>query len=389
MTPGPKAAPIVAALAPSRPFVAPEELARRNGGVPLLRLGANESAFGPPPRALAAMRAELEHISWYGDPESLALRDALAARHGCGAESIVVGAGIDDLLGLVVRAYLAPGDVAVATLGSYATYVYHVLGYGARLETVPYTAAGAVDLQALAVKAREAGARQVYLANPDNPSGAFSGRAEVERFVAALPQDALLVLDEAYADFVAPSELLPDAIDPRIVRMRTFSKAYGLAGARIAYAIAAPAVVATLGKIRLQFGVNRSAQVGALAALEEPDFVANVVAEVERGREDYVALAGAFGLGTLPSRTNFVCIDLGSRERAEAAVDALLGLGVFVRKPGAPPLDRYIRVTVGPPNERSAFAVAFAEALSKLDENAAIRSRGSQFFPTSTAISKR
>jgi histidinol-phosphate aminotransferase len=339
-----------------------------------VRLGANESAFGPPPAALAAMRAAVEQASWYGDPESLALRAALAERHGCDPERIVIGAGIDDLLGLAVRGYLDPGDVTVATLGSYPTYVYHVLGFGARLETVPYLPSGAIDLPALARKARETGARQVYLANPDNPSGAFAGRAEVEAFLAALPNDVTIVLDEAYADFVAPEELLPETSDPRIVRMRTFSKAYGLAGARIAYALAAPGIIATFGKIRLQFGVNRIAQAGALAALQEPAFVADVVAEVARGREDYIALANVFGLGTLPSRTNFVCIDLGSRARAEAAVDALLQRGVFVRKPGAAPLDGHIRVTVGTPDDRSAFAVAFAEALSHLEENAAVPS---------------
>jgi len=364
----------VAALPPSRPFVAPEELARRAGRTSLLRLGANESAFGPPPRALAAMRAELERASWYGDPESFALREALAARHGCGLEEIVVGAGIDDLLGLAVRAFLSPADVAVATFGSYPTYVYHVLGYGARLETVPYTSSGAIDLDGLVARAHATGARQVYLANPDNPSGAFAKRAEIEAFVDALPAGALLVLDEAYADFVAPHELLGGAVDPRIVRMRTFSKAYGLAGARVAYALAASEAIANFGKIRLQYGVSRDGQAGALAALEETEFVAGVVAEVARGREDYRVLAQTLGLATLPSHTNFVCIDAGSRARAEALLEALLQRGVFVRKPAAPPLDGHIRVTVGTPDERSTFAVALAEALATLEENAVVGS---------------
>jgi histidinol-phosphate aminotransferase len=335
-------------------------------------LGANESAFGPPPKALAAMRSELEHTSWYGDPESTELREALAQRHHCKPENISVGAGIDDLLGLAVRAYLAPGDVTVATHGSYPTYVYHVHGYGARLETVPYTRAGAVDLAALGARVRTTGARQVYLANPDNPSGGFAARADVAAFVAALPPGVLLVLDEAYGDFVEPHELLPETNDARIVRMRTFSKAYGLAGARIAYALAAPEVVATFGKIRLQFGINRTAQIGALAALAETEFVASVIEEVERGRAHYRSLAEHHGLATLPSRTNFVCIDLGSRARAEALLEALLERGVFVRKPGAPPLDGHIRVTVGTPAERERFAAIFAEALAALEENAAV-----------------
>ena len=366
MNGGPEPAPIVRELPQSRPFIAPEELARRAGRGALLRLGANESAFGPPPRALAAMRGQLERTAWYGDPESNDLREAIAARHGCSPENVSVGAGIDDLLGLAVRAYLAPGDVAVATSGSYPTYVYHVLGYGARLETVPYTAAGGVDLEALAAHAYATNARHVYLANPDNPSGAFARKEDVAAFVAALPPHALLVLDEAYADFVAPDEVLPDTIDPRVVRMRTFSKAYGLAGARIAYAIGAAELIATFGKIRLQYGVNRTAQIGALAALEERAFVEGVVAEVERGRADYRAMAARHGLGTLPSRTNFVCIDLGSRHRAEAMVAALLARGVFIRKPGLPPLDGHVRITVGTQAERDRLAPVFAEALASL-----------------------
>jgi histidinol-phosphate aminotransferase len=363
----PLPAPLIGALPQSRPFIAPEELARRAGRSQLVRLGANESAFGPPPKAVAAMRAELERASWYGDPESMDLREALAARHGCGIENITVGAGIDDLLGLAVRAYLAPGDVAVATLGSYPTYAYHVTGYGATLATVPYNADGSLDLAGLAALAHERRARHVYLANPDNPSGAFAPAERVREFADVLPRGALLVLDEAYGDFVAPSELLPDAIDPRIVRMRTFSKAYGLAGARIAYCIADAAVVATFAKIRLQFGVNRIAQAGALAALGERAFAEHVVAEIERGREEYHALGARLGLRTLPSRTNFVCFEIGTRERAEAMVEDLLRRGIFVRKPGAPPLDGYIRVSVGTPADRTEFAQHLAEAQASLE----------------------
>ena len=366
-----KATPLVEALAPSRPFVGPEELARSVGRTELLRLGANESAFGPSPRALEAMHAELGRIAYYGDPESLELREKLASLHRCEPEHITVGAGIDDLLGLVVRGYCAPGDVSVSTLGSYPTYAYHVLGYGARLETVPYAADGSVRLGELAARARATSARLVYLANPDNPSGAFAPRDAVAAFVAALPASALLVLDEAYADFVDPTQLLPEIVDPRIVRMRTFSKAFGLAGARIAYAIGSRETIATFAKIRLHFGVARTAQAGALAALEDTAHVASVVAEVARGRLEYAAFAARFASRTLPSATNFVCIDIGSRERAEAMVDALLRRGIFVRKPGVAPLDGHIRVTVGTANDRERFRDALGEALAELDENVA------------------
>jgi histidinol-phosphate aminotransferase len=367
MRSGPRPAAAIAALPVSKPFIAPEELGKRAGLQELLRLGANESAFGPPPRALDAMQAELPHTAWYGDPESADLREALATRHRCAFENLCVAAGIDDLLGLAVRAYLSPGDTAVTTLGTYPTFVYHVTGYGARLETAPYDGAGRVQLAELAALAHANGARLVYLANPDNPSGSFAEPAAVAQFVAALPPETVLVLDEAYADFVAPAELLDTSGDPRVIRMRTFSKAYGLAGARIGYAIAAPQVVETFQKIRLQYGVNRTAQIGALAALGEDGFVARVVRETAQGREEYYRLGESLGLATLPSSANFVCFDLGSRTRAEGMVEELLRRAVFIRKPGGPPLDRYVRVTVGTNDERVRFASSFTAALQALD----------------------
>jgi histidinol-phosphate aminotransferase len=361
-----RATPAVEALPLTRPFVGPEELARLAGRSSLLRLGANESAFGPPPRALEAMRTEVARAAWYGDPESSELRERLATRHGCALENIVVGAGIDDLLGMIVHGYLAPGEAAVATAGTYPTFAYHVVTRAGRIESVPYRFDGGVQLEALIERGRETGARIVYLANPDNPSGSFIGRDALASALERLAGDAVFILDEAYGDFTDPAELIPDG-DPRVVRMRTFSKAYGLAGARIGYAIAAREIIATCNKIRIQYNVNRTAQFGALAALDDEAFVAGVVTEVARGRAEYAALGERLGLATLPSLGNFVNFDLGTRARAEALLATLLDDGVFVRKPGAPPIDRCIRVTVGTAAERTEFAARLAEALAEVD----------------------
>ena len=153
-----------------------------------------------------------------------------------------------------------------------------------------------------------------------------------------------------------------DEIDPRTIRLRTFSKAYGLAGARVGYAIAAPETIATFARVRQHFGVNRTGQIGALAALADTTFVPTVVAQVARGRAEYAELGQRLGCRTLPSATNFVCFEIGSRPAADAMVARLLELGVFVRKPYAPPLDGFIRVTVGTAAERAAFAAVAAEA---------------------------
>ncbi len=362
---------LVAAVPPTTPFVAPEELARRVGRTSLLRLGANESAFGPSPRAIAAMRDAVALSSWYGDPESLGLRAALAAHHACEPGEIVVASGIDDLMGLIVRAFCAPGDACVATRGTYPTLFYHLNAFGARAEFAEPDAGGGMVPASIVDAVARSNAKLVYVANPDNPSGGFAGRAAIAALRDALPDDVLLFLDEAYADFVARDELLPDAIDPRTIRTRTFSKAYGLAGARIGYALASADLIAVFQKLRLHFGVNRTGQIGALAALGDEAFLRGVVAEIERGRDDYHALAAKHGLRSLPSSTNFVCIEIGSRAQAEAMVGALLDGGVFVRKPWAPPIDGFIRVTVGTAAEREAFAEHFAEALDRVREKAA------------------
>ncbi|MEA2689138.1 MAG: histidinol-phosphate aminotransferase [Candidatus Eremiobacteraeota bacterium] len=361
----------VAAIPPMTPFVAPEELARRVGRTELLRLGANESAFGPSPRAIAAMRDAVALTSWYGDPESLELRAALAARHGCAVEEVVVASGIDDLMGLIVRAFCAPGDACVATRGTYPTLFYHLNAYGARAEFADPSESGAIVPDDIVAAVRRSGAKLVYVANPDNPSGSFADRATLAALREALPDDVLLFLDEAYADFVPRDDLPPDVIDPRTIRTRTFSKAYGMAGARVGYALASADVIATFQKLRLHFGVNRTAQIGALAALGDDAFLRGVIAAVERGRDEYHALAARHGLPSLPSSTNFVCVGIGTKAQAEAMVGALLELGVFVRKPWAPPIDGFIRVTVGTVAERAAFAERFAEALDRVREKAA------------------
>ncbi|MBV8150452.1 MAG: aminotransferase class I/II-fold pyridoxal phosphate-dependent enzyme [Candidatus Eremiobacteraeota bacterium] len=346
------------------PFVAPEVLARTYGHAEMLRLGANESSFGPSPRAIEAMRAEAHRTSWYGDPESYDLRSALAERLGCSVENVVIGSGIDDLHSLIVRTFCAPNDVALETEGTYATFAYHVAAYGVRLRTVPYRSDGRVDVEALIRVARSERPKLIYLANPDNPSGTFLEPEAVTALRDGLLEDQVLALDEAYADFVPPAGLVAPLVDPQVIRMRTFSKAHGLAGARVGYAIADKAIIATFQNIRQHFGVNRLGQIAALASLADDGFARSVVAEIERGREDYYALAERHGLRAVRSWTNFVCIEIGTRAEAEEFLSELLRRGVFVRKPAAPPLDGYIRVTVGTPDERKRFAKIFGEILA-------------------------
>jgi histidinol-phosphate aminotransferase len=332
-----------------------------------LRLGANESAFGISPRAREAMEAAIGQVSWYGDPESHDLRTALGERLDVGVENVVVGSGIDDLLGLIVRTFLEPGATAVTSLGGYPTFAYHVAGYGGRLERVPYRD-DRNDLDGLAEAAERSDASLVFLANPDNPSGTWHTAEDVDALIRRLPEGCLLLLDEAYVDFALLGTSPPvDPDDPKVIRVRTFSKAHGMAGARIGYALANAETIAVFDRIRLHFGVNRVAQAGALASLQDQSFVVSVVQEVARGRADYEALAAGLGMPTLPSATNFVAMDLGSEDRAARVVGALLGEGVFVRRPAAPPLDRLVRVSVGTAGERALFGEILRSVMASLD----------------------
>ena len=361
-------APLPAALPASVPFTGPETLELRRGAPFAARLGANENGFGPSPRAIAAMARADAEIWKYGDPDNHALRHALAAHHGVAPENIMIGEGIDGLLGLLVRLTVAPGEVVVTSQGGYPTFNYHVTGFGGQLSAVPYRD-DAEDPDALIARAAETGARLVYFANPDNPMASWHPAARVEAMIAAVPAGSLLVLDEAYAEF-APTEAVPevDPEDERVIRFRTFSKAYGLAGARVGYAIGPRRLIAGFDRIRNHFGMNRSAQIGALAALEDQAWLRETVAKVGIARERIGAIARKHGLHPLPSATNFVAIDCGrDGDFARRVLAGLAGQGIFARMPAVAPQDRCIRVSCGPTAELDAFEAALGVVLAGLD----------------------
>ncbi|MBL9052294.1 MAG: pyridoxal phosphate-dependent aminotransferase [Tabrizicola sp.] len=340
--------PHAAALPSTVPFTGPEALERRTGIPFRARLGANESLFGPSPRAVAAMEAAARDAWMYGDPENHDLKQALAAHHGVTPAHIGVGPGIDGLLGLICRLTLEPGMPVVTSLGAYPTFNFHVAGYGGTLTRVPYRG-DHEDPEALLAAAKSIGAKLLYFANPDNPMGSHHPAAVVEDMVGHLPDETLLILDEAYAD-LAPPGTVPDipADHPQVIRMRTFSKGYGLAGARVGYAITNPELALAFDKVRDHFGMGRISQAGALAALADQDWLASVQARTLRARDRVSAIARANRLRPLPAATNFVTVDCGrDGDHARRILAGLGQLGVFIRMPGVPPLDRCIRISLG------------------------------------------
>jgi histidinol-phosphate aminotransferase len=355
--------PLAQSLPSTVPFVGPETQERAAARPFEARLGANENVFGSSPRATEAMCAAEQWM--YGDPESFDLRAALAAHHGIWPAHIIVGEGIDGLLCYLVRLMVAQGDAVVTSDGAYPTFNYHVAGFGGVLHKVPYSG-DHEDPQALFAKAAEVDAKLVYLANPDNPMGSWHSGADLITAMAQLPKGCLLVLDEAYID-CAPKGTAPDlsADDPRLIRMRTFSKAHGLAGARVGYAIAAPDLITAFGKVRNHFGMNRAAQAGALAALQDAGWLAHVQAQIAAARDRIGQIAHDNGLVPLPSAANFVAIDCGrDGDFAKAVLDGLVARGIFVRMPFAAPQNRCIRVSCGTPDNLNAFAAALPMALA-------------------------
>jgi histidinol-phosphate aminotransferase len=356
---------VVAALPMTTPFVAPEVTERQRGRRFRARLGANECGFGTSPKAAEAMVARASLAWQYCDPENAELRQALAARHGIPAEAIVVGEGVDGLLGVAARVFVEPGTPVVASHGAYPTFLYSVNGAGGALSLVPYRGYFE-DLDGLAETAERIGARVVYVANPDNPMGTMWDKAAVQRLLSRLPRDTMLFLDEAYAEFAPQQELLDvDVANTRLIRFRSFSKAYGLAGCRIGFAFGAPQVMAAFNKIRSQFGVNALAQAAALAALEDGEFMRETLAKVSRAKSEIMRIAETNGLKPIPSATNFVTIDTGRDGTfARRLLQELTNRDVFIRMPGVSPLDRCIRVTAGPDAELVVFAEELGKALA-------------------------
>jgi histidinol-phosphate aminotransferase len=356
--------PLVDSLPSSVPFVGPEALERRTGKRFRARIGANESVFGPSPKVIAAMAEAAPQMWQYCDPENHEIRQALARHLGVAPANVMVGEGIDGLFGLAVRLFVEPGVTVATSQGAYPTFNFHVHGFGGRLVTTPYVK-DREDPASLLDLARAEKARLIYFANPDNPMGGWWDAASVQDFIAQLPEGTLLMLDEAYGEF-APEGTLPplDVSNPHVLRFRTFSKAYGLAGMRLGYCIGHADLISAFDKIRNHFGVTKMGQTAGIAALSDQAHLSSVVERVAAAREAISGIAIANGLTPLPSATNFVTIDCGrDGDFGRRVLDALVAAGVFVRMPGVAPLNRCIRITAGTQQDLHILAEELPKAL--------------------------
>ena len=335
---------------PTNPFPGIRVLERRLGREIPHRLGSNEG-LDMPHRALRAHfgDAMVEHVYCYGDSEALGVRQRLAEQQGLPVEALLVDAGADSLIALALRTVAEPGTTVIATAGTYPTFGYFARGQGCRLVEVAYDEAPgrlAPDLEALAGAAREHRARLVYLANPDNPSGHLHDDAAVRRLREALPDDCWLLLDEAYHDFREDADgPFSREVLPGVIRLRTLSKAHGLAGLRIGYAIAEPETLAMMMKVRIHYAVSTLTLAAAEVVLDHPEETRAHIAAVQRRRERLAERLRDLGAEVLPSATNFIGVQMESAELAERVNRELLEAGRLIARPAHPGLGHVLRIT--------------------------------------------
>lgn len=323
------------------------EIARRYGVTDILKLASNENPLGPSPRALAALRESLADAHVYPDSQALALREAIAARVGLDLDQIVAGSGSVECIDLVARAFLRPGDRAVVGFPSFPRFTIACQVVGAELATVPHRE-WRFDLDGL-LDAIDGRTRVLFLDNPCNPTGTHVPGDELSDFLDRVPPGVLVVLDRAYYEFVPPEERLADDLDrigagENLVVLRTFSKAYGLAGLRIGYALARREHAHAMNRVREAFNTTSVAQAAARAALDDEAHASETVAMIGVERQWLGRAFDRLGLVWVPSTTNFLFTDLGSR--APEINEGLLERGIIVRPMTAPAIATWVRVTV-------------------------------------------
>jgi len=361
------ALPGVQKLSPYVPGKPVDELARELGIDPakIIKLASNENPLGASPKALQAIRDELGELTRYPDGNGFELKKRLAERCGVQSDQVTLGNGSNDILELVARAYLAPGLNAVFSEFAFAVYPIVTQATGATAHVVPAKEWGH-DLPAM-LAAIDSNTRVVFIANPNNPTGTWFGPDALSRFLAAVPEHVLVVLDEAYIEYAHGGEL-PDGLDylaehPNLLVSRTFSKAYGLASLRVGYSLSSPAVADVLNRVRQPFNVNSFALAAACAALEDVDYVTKSRQLNQVGMEQLEGGLDLLGLTWIPSRGNFLAIDMG--RDAAPVYQALLREGVIVRPVAGYGMPNHLRVSVGLLEENTRFLEALARVLAR------------------------
>lgn len=361
------APPHVRAIAPYQPGKPISELAREFGlaEADIVKLASNENPLGPSPRALAAAHDALADMALYPDGAGFALKTKLSAKLGVATSQIVLGNGSNDVLDIAAQAFLSPETSSVHAQHAFAVYPIATQTVGAQSIVVPAKDYGH-DLPAMREAIRE-DTRVVWIANPNNPTGTFLPWAEIESFLEAVPQQVLVVLDEAYGEYLPPAERCDTAAwlarFPNLLITRTFSKAYGLAGLRVGYGLAHPDVIDLMNRVRHPFNVNLPALAAAEAALDDDEFLARSYALNSAGMAQLTTGLAELGIESVPSKGNFLLARVGDAARVNAE---LLKRGVIVRPVANYGLPEFLRISVGLAGQNARFLEALSVVLAAL-----------------------
>ena len=348
---------------PGRPI---EEVARELSlpAADIIKMASNENPFGPSPLALAALETTLRQTHLYPDGNAFYLKNKLAVKLGVATGNLVLGNGSNEILEFVGHALLSPGDEVVVSQYCFAVYPIVTALFGAKLVTVPAQNLGH-DLPAM-LRAITPRTKIVFAANPNNPTGTLASCDDVMTLVNGVPPHVLLVMDEAYIEFMdAPTDLLPlvrTGSHRNLLLARTFSKIYGLAGLRVGYGVAHSEIVSALEKIRQPFNINLLAQAGALAALDDGEHVQRTRANNHAGLKFFEDGFRRLGLEFVPSAANFILVKVG---QGQAVFEGLQRLGVIVRPMGGYQLPEWVRISVGTPAENQRCLAALEKALGR------------------------
>ena len=348
---------------PGRPI---EEVARELGlsAESIIKLASNENPLGPSPLALEAMTKALQNCHLYPDGNVFYLKDKLAKKLGVASENLSFGNGSNEVLELIGHAFLGQGIDVVVSQYCFAVYPIVTRLFGANLICVPALDYGH-DLRAM-LKAITPATKIVFIANPNNPTGVLAPRESVLEFLAKVPQEVLVVMDEAYTEFQEdPLDLIPFVRDvkyPNLVVVRTFSKIYGLAGLRIGYAIGHPELIKILDKVREPFNVCSIAQAGALAAIDDEQHICRTRSNNIRGMQFLEKSFSELALTYVPSSANFILVKVGDGQKVFVELQKL---GVIARPVGGYQLPEWIRVTIGTEQENRRFVEALSKVLGK------------------------
>ncbi len=368
----------IASITPYPPGKPIEELEREYGISGSIKLASNENPLGPSPRAVEAIHAALSKLNRYPDGSGFYLRKKLAEKYRIPFEGIMLGNGSNELIELIIRAFMTPGGEAVLPEPSFLLYSLVVRWMGGKPVPVPLRANLSIDMEKMAEAVTPA-TKVIFLTNPNNPTGAVLSKTDFDAFISSVPPCVIVVLDEAYIEFNRNPDT-PSGFDyigtqgPSVVALRTFSKAYGLAGLRIGYGAMDPEIANFLNRVRQPFNTGSLAQAAALAALDDQEFVHKTQQTIWSGLQYLYKEIDKMGLKYFPSEANFFLIEVPCE--AKDLFEAMLRRGVIIRSMASYGMKRYIRINAGLPEENERFIGTLGQALAELGKTGADRRGG-------------